>query len=245
MCTASWFASADGYEVFFNRDERRTRKEALPPTITTDNGVSFITPADTNAGGTWMGVNQYGMTLCLLNYYVNSGTLSSSSTYVSRGILLRNLLHVRDKNELNHLFSGIDFMQYQPFTMLAFDDSGACSLFRWRGETSKKRLPESTQTVFPPVSSSSFQTAEVIQNRMNVYESCQSGKNQRDNHLKYHASHVPDKSAFSVCMHRDDARTVSFSHLIITGSTVSFAYYPGSPCSAAPLTPIELSRSGV
>ena len=33
MCTLSWLATPNGYEVFFNRDEQRTREilqEALP-----------------------------------------------------------------------------------------------------------------------------------------------------------------------------------------------------------------------
>ena len=31
MCTASWLTAADGYELYFNRDERLSRARSLAP----------------------------------------------------------------------------------------------------------------------------------------------------------------------------------------------------------------------
>jgi len=48
--------------------------------------------------------------------------------------------------------------------------------------------------------------------------------------LNLHQSHYPQKGAYSICMHRDDATTVSLSHLFINQNQVIFNYHNGSPC---------------
>jgi hypothetical protein len=35
-------------------------------------------------------------------------------------------------------------------------------------------------------------------------------------------------------MHRDDAQTVRFSHIIVANDTVTFAYTPSAPCHNTP-----------
>ena len=39
------------------------------PRIGDVRGVSFVAPIDGDHGGSWIGVNQFGLTLCLLNRY--------------------------------------------------------------------------------------------------------------------------------------------------------------------------------
>lgn len=60
-------------------------------------------------------------------------------------------------------------------------------------------------------------------------------------HLKLHASHQDGKNYQSVCMHRSDAKTVSFSHIAVRkvpqddNNPITFNYHDGSPCET-PLT---------
>ncbi|MBI4909752.1 MAG: hypothetical protein HY820_39405, partial [Acidobacteria bacterium] len=63
----SWLHDTDGYQVLCNRDEKKTRRKALPPVVNTRQGVRYIAPADGDHGGTWIAVNDRGLTLCLLN----------------------------------------------------------------------------------------------------------------------------------------------------------------------------------
>ncbi|NIP92410.1 MAG: hypothetical protein GWO24_02620, partial [Akkermansiaceae bacterium] len=68
MCTLTWWrGTAGSYEVFFNRDEKRTRSIADPPRVHERDGVRFLAPLDPDGGGTWMLANDRGLLVCLLN----------------------------------------------------------------------------------------------------------------------------------------------------------------------------------
>lgn len=95
MCSVTWSLSDTGYQVFFNRDEQRSRALALPPAIYDRQGVAVMMPLDPQGQGSWISLNQFGLSLCLLNNYqgrVPDGTL------ISRGLLLKSL---RDPLRLN------------------------------------------------------------------------------------------------------------------------------------------------
>ncbi len=69
MCTVSWLLHDAGYEVFFNRDEQKGRAIANPPAVFDREGTRYMMPVDPDGGGTWIAMNQHGLSLCLLNYY--------------------------------------------------------------------------------------------------------------------------------------------------------------------------------
>ncbi|MCV6603730.1 MAG: NRDE family protein, partial [Porticoccaceae bacterium] len=70
MCTLSWIQHQDSYSLVFNRDELNSRQRALPPALKTAlDGSRYLSPTDTDAGGSWLQVNEHGLTACLLNYY--------------------------------------------------------------------------------------------------------------------------------------------------------------------------------
>ena len=63
-------------------------------------------------------------------------------------------------------------------------------------------------------------------------------------HLEYHASHGREPGPCSVCMHRADAETVSFSRVRVDDSLVRFYYAPHSPHLGIPGTPsVTLNRT--
>ena len=49
-------------------------------------------------------------------------------------------------------------------------------------------------------------------------------------HHAFHSSHEPQCGATSVCMHREDARTVSLSEITSSRGQVQFRYFDGPPC---------------
>lgn len=69
MCTITWLTRDNGYELFFNRDELRSRQRAAPPQLHQDSKIRYLAPIDSDAGGTWISANQFGLSLCLLNNY--------------------------------------------------------------------------------------------------------------------------------------------------------------------------------
>jgi hypothetical protein len=55
-------------------------------------------------------------------------------------------------------------------------------------------------------------------------------------------SHMP-LDAYSTCMHREDAETVSFSWVVVSMQAVRFLYSPGAPCQSKPSHQKILARA--
>lgn len=234
MCTVSWVHTATGYELFCNRDERRTRPPAWTPRLRERHGVRFIAPIDGESGGTWIGVNQFGLTLALLNRYdVPAGP--PRAEYLSRGWLLLELLDSLSLQHAQQRMQARRLTAFQPFTLAAVAVAEAARLFQWDGW---QLSVETNAEAHLPLTSSSFATARVIEERraqfaqlpVNVAERC-AGL------ASYHQSHAPEPGAFSVCMHRDNAQTVSYSHVQIAAQQITFNYFPQAPCAAAGAAP--------
>ena len=112
MCTVSWFREGNGYQVFCNRDERRSRGPAHAPSIVESGGIRQIYPVDPEGGGSWVGVNEYGVSLCLLNHYP-ANFRDPGETGISRGLLLIALLEARSLAEVISRVAGAQLSRYR------------------------------------------------------------------------------------------------------------------------------------
>jgi hypothetical protein len=237
MCTMTWIRETAGYQVFFNRDERRTRKPAIPPAIRTKGSRRFIAPLDGDFGGSWIGVNDRGVSLCLLNAYAGSAEEcpEPATGYTSRGLLLTGLIDARSAMEVSERLRTGDLERFRAFLLVAFVDDDAAVLSTWRAG---RLTDEELQGDHLPLVSSSFDTVEVVESRRALFhESTRLCTNNVERHLMYHESHRPERGAHSPCMHRPDAKTVSFSHIRVDRSRVCFDYSPHAPCRGRPKPP--------
>jgi hypothetical protein len=240
----TWFRTAQGYEVFFNRDERRSRKPALPPAIRTGKVGRFIAPLDGDFGGSWLAANEHGLSLALENGYTDLDDMAHEPPegFTSRGLLLTALAGVRSGDEAIRRVSGGDLYKYRSFLLAVFDPDGRGVLARWtRGRLSVDR--ELDPSV--PLVSSAFETDDVRQSRTELFRRMldATGPDPTALHLAYHASHEPDKGPYSPCMHRPEARTVSFSHIQVDAREVRFHYVSHPPCLGLPAgPPVRLAR---
>lgn len=233
MCTISWSEQPSGLHVLFNRDESKQRSRAEPPQVCTHGAeTSVIYPKDPDGGGTWFAVNERGMAVGLLNFYqgrLPKGRLTSRGNIVKEAAALASVDEVRDY--IRHL----PLEKYAPFSLLCFDhqaDWKQVPLLRWTG----RELQELTQT--SPLISSAFKFEEVQAIRLETYRRLIGDTNTSEAHfLAFHCSHEPEKSAYSVCMHRDDASTVSLSQVIV-GERIRYRYWDGAPCEVG--TPLEI-----
>ncbi len=84
------------------------------------------------------------------------------------------------------------------------------------------------------MTSSSFATNEVIASRKENFAELARLHTKIDDisHTNFHRSHMPERGAYSVCMHRDDAETLSFTHIHVTHADAKLRYYPAAPCRA-------------
>ena len=100
MCTVAFLLEADGgYLLGHNRDEGIGRERGLPPRLYRLADRSFLAPRDPEGGGTWIGVNDTGLTLGILNAAEpEPSRLPPEPT--SRGRVLWDLLPLDDVREV-------------------------------------------------------------------------------------------------------------------------------------------------
>jgi len=231
MCTVSWIHTPRGYHLLSNRDERHTRKPALAPVIHEVGGVRFIAPVDGDHGGSWIAVNEFGITFSLVNRY-RCGKCSSETKPQppSRGLLLTSLADCCSLQEAQSRFDSLDLAAYPPFTVAVLALSNPSLLLHWTGRDS---LIECNGDAAMPLISSSFDPRGVEVYRKRLFDTLAAERGDVDLKLlmDFHSSHAPIPSAYSPCMHRENALTVSFSRVTVADGMVEFVYFPVPPCA--------------
>lgn len=221
MCTVSWFTSSNGFELFSNRDERRTRGRELPPREYELDGVRYLAPRDSEAGGTWITVNEFGVALCVLNHYQAKDRVAADAAK-SRGLLVRELADCETLDELDARTPAADLACYRGFRLIGLEPGRDSLLIEWDGEARTR-----TAAVAAPLVSSSVDPLDARAARLAAFEGVAPNT---DAHLAYHASHANGPGPLSVCMHRSDAETRSLTHVVVSGGDVALRHAPGSPC---------------
>ncbi|GMM91290.1 NRDE family protein [Vibrio fortis] len=236
MCSVSWLLEENGYQVFFNRDEQKTRALAMPPRQYQVNGVDMIMPLDPTGGGSWISINEFGLSLCLLNNYQG---IVPDGPLISRGLLLKNMSSSRNIAQLTEAFHRLELSSFAPFTLLAFapnltQHNGVVVAYKWDG------VQQSIVETDSPLFSSGVDLARVQAYRQAKYDQLIStGKNQQ-NLLIFHSHHHSEQPHLGTCMHRSDAHTVSFTHLRNRHGQASMFYAPGAPCE--PIKPEQINQ---
>lgn len=213
------------YEIFFNRDELRTRQKAHAPAIHIKNEIKAIYPVDPDGNGSWIFTNEFGLSAALLNYNI---TLPQKD-FVSRGTLITEIAFEKTIEDMLNVIKSKNLEDYRGFTVCLFEISKSPLIYRWNGENLTCMPP------IQPIMSSSVNIEQVERNRTQVYNDLiRENGDTRKTHLNFHHSHSPEKSYQSTCMHREDAKTVSFSHIIYKDGKTQFSYKGESPCIKTP-----------
>lgn len=243
MCTLTWRYNSDGegYTLFFNRDELKTRKRALPPVRKqTPQGVAYLAPTDADAGGTWLAVNQFGLTICLLNNY--AAPEPGHDDIVSRGEVVTALAGCASPEALEAALAELSLYRFRGFELVVF----AGSVHHWRWDTHRlERLPAEM-----PITSSSYETGTVQAVRQEFFERVGAdGDLEALEH--FHSCHIDHElhelsgqplAVSSVCMHREFAQTVSQCMVQVWPDRVSISYTDGPPCRNSAAAPVSLER---
>lgn len=221
MCTITWAESPEGLEIFFNRDEQRTRLSAEAPGVHLQYGVKYLAAIDGPGGGTWLAANEYGLAVAILNYYAAQVTAPVPDP-ASRGRLVTRFMACQSPGEVEQEMTIEKVANYRGFILLAFQRRQEVLQFTWDGRSLEKETrPFSLQVL----STSSVKTEQVLAYRYQAYrrQVLDQGLPDREAHKAYHHSQHPEDPAYSVCMAREDARTVSFSHLVL-GEDIQLSY---------------------
>jgi len=224
MCTVTWWYADDGYDVFFNRDELKTRLAEIEPRAQSLAGVRFVAPADADAGGTWLLVNEFWLTVGVLNQYPQH-VRSPRGPRVSRGQLVRSLGSCRSVEAFQACLAATDLTHFMPFKLFAVGVGGAC-VMGWDSH----HLTQLHAAEEPlPLTSSSYQTALVEPARKHLFlDALLTGdKPYGPAFLQafHRISFAGEDGAYGVCMEREDARTVSFSHICVRHADAALFNY--------------------
>jgi hypothetical protein len=236
MCTVSWIRDNNGYQLLCNRDEKLTRKSAREPRLAVRYGTRFLAPVDGDFGGTWIATNEFGVSVCLLNGANLTGSeIHAGAPGRSRGLLVLDLIPLASVAAACNRLRETDLSAFAPFTLAALEPGRPVAILEWN--RSKKTLLFEGADRFM-LTSSSFDSEGVRRSRQEEYSHAHDGEGL----FVFHRSHAPARSAYSTCMHRADAETVSFSWIQVSPKETDFFYTPGAPCEKLPGVRLKLAR---
>jgi hypothetical protein len=233
MCTLSWIRGVAGYSVFMNRDEQPTRAPGLPPAIH-EGAVRWIAPLDGQSHGTWIGANEQGITLAILNRWHES-PMRAEGEWISRGLLVTSLLDETTKDDVERHLRDEPLTLYQPFTLVAFEVGRGARLFAWNGKDLSLSQVVETGLV---LTSSGFDQEKATKDRGALFAGWQAFDPTHPADPTHptlvsfeaiHASHIPERGPLPICMHRPEAGTVSFTRIDVLPDRIDVAYVPGPP----------------
>lgn len=224
-----------------SRDELRTRARAFPPTHRRLQGVTALLPTDGEAGGSWIGVNDFGHTLALLNRWDDTPH-DVPGPFVSRGLLVADLAPTAGPAEVYRALGSVQLQLYRPFTLASVAPGEDPRLFEWNGRTLERVTV--TEAGLLRTSSGADQ-AGVERERGALFREAVSRPGGLDEAALWalHRSHAPERGPLSICMHRVEAVTVSLSLVTVSPRIVRFRYVDGSPCEAGESEELLLDRS--
>jgi hypothetical protein len=194
-----------------------------------------------------MAVNEYGIAVCVLNgaNVGGGGADRTPSASRSRGHLTASIIAAETVADVCGIAASIDLTAYAPFTLAVFEPGLPAALIEWNGENAAI-LPDGDS--FMPLLSSSFDTQAVRCRRREEFSRAvaRTGRPDASALWAFHSSHGSGPSAYSPCMHRGDAETVSFSWLMVDADWIRFFYAPGPPCRWSPGEEVTwpISKSG-
>jgi uncharacterized protein with NRDE domain len=238
VCTlALYFNIFDRHPIVVaaNRDERYDRPSA-PPQVIRPKPI-IIAGKDLVAGGTWLGVNEHGLVVGILNRRTSQEP--EAATFRSRGLLCLDLLGLESAAHAAAYLMEDQAAVYQPFTVVFADRGGA-----WTASNFGRQIQTTQLSTNLHVFSNTGMHRERSEKQSRAYAlfndviSRPAGKTAdlvlsfagvlSDHNLGNDSSDPRD----AICMHGDVSGTVSSSVLVYSPVEKQFQtfYCAGPPC---------------
>lgn len=235
MCTVSFLPTPSGFALAMNRDEKKSRVKGEKPRKARAGRYFSLHPSEPG-GGTWIGVNQGGLAMALINWHAEP---LNERANLSRGIVVPHLLAADNLARASVLFGSLPLAHINPFRLIAASlPEQRLQEWRWNGNSlSLSRKPWARLHWF----SSGHDEARVAERRAKTARETRGTLS----HLRrLHRSHQPERSAFSVCMHREDAETVSYTEILAFSHGAQMRHATGALCKERVSAPMFLPFRG-
>jgi len=242
MCTLTVITNIDTYRMAMNRDEDVTRGTGLPLDIDEFDRGRAIYPGD-GSGGTWFATNESGITLALLNWNdVAAGRIALVKSQ-SRGRVIPALIGSGSLSDLHAGFSASDFEGMLPFRLVGvFPAEQQILEGRWDSRRLEAHI-HAWESRHWFSSSLSDEHAERLRGT-----ACRNAEHEPDAGSvvwlrRLHSSHAGGPGPFSLCVHRRDVKTLSYSEVSVSSSHIEMNHFRGSPCTMGPIQSKAIDRT--
>ena len=237
MCTVTFIARECGYVIGMNRDEKLSRPVALGPARYRINGRSVLAPSEPR-GGLWIGANDGGASFALINWYGVTARVQSQP--ISRGEIVKSALPLDSTGAVTRALTSLPLSRVNPFRLIGVIPSQKV-VIEWRWNLQQlEQIEHAWQTNI--WISSGFDEPGAQQTRGKIFREVlkQESAGNCSWLRSLHQSHMPEPGPYSMCMHRSDAATVSYTEIAILSDQVEMHYVAGSPCCTPPLPKSDL-----
>jgi hypothetical protein len=231
-------ASGRSVQLMANRDERRSRPPALPPRICTLGDRRALLPIDPVSQGTWIGVNDGGLAMTLLNVSPIPQR-PQGCPRKSRGGVIPALLYCTTIPQALDAVTALDPREYSPFCLVLADRQSVATV---RCQEGRIRRAAAKPLGEPVLFTSSGLGDQVVEGpRRQLFESYFSRPGRWPAHQEaFHRHSWRALPHLSVSMRRPDAQTVSCTRIELRPDWVVLTYHPGAPDRAAPRVTLSL-----
>jgi hypothetical protein len=213
--------------VACNRDERRSRPAALGPRRYRLRLRMAVFPTDPQSGGTWIGANDAGLALALLNRTErpSAGPTLHQRPQYSRGLVIPPLLEFESLQKVLSLVQTLNPGLFAPFCLVIVQGREVGSAMSDGRVISVDRSRLTEPMLF---TSSSLGDAVVDGPRRRLFNDMVLATRDSWLHgqLAFHRHCWCDRPELSVQMKRPEAATVSRSVVDVLADRVDFEYEP-------------------
>lgn len=227
MCTVTFMPRRRGYALAMNRDEKLSRVTGLPPSKNTIDGRVVVAPSEPS-GGTWIALNDGGITIALINWYSVATRVNGET--MSRGKVVNAISTATTPKIVDLALRELKLKRINPFRVIGVFP-GINEIIEWRWDLNElvrtKHRWKAQQWI-----SSGFDepTAQRIRSQTFKRSLRQKSAGRLSWLRRLHGSHTPESGPFSICMHRADAATVSYTEVVVsTNKNGQMRYYSGAP----------------
>jgi len=222
MCTVTIVPLAEGFRLACNRDERLVRPCAFPPRVHVKAGRRCIWPIDPIGGGTWIGANDAGLAMVLLNRYLRASAPSNGAG-VTRGSIVPTVLDHASMDAAMQYATSLDETLFAPFQLVIVSKAMVGVV-----TSDGRRITVARSCLERPLlyTSSSLGDRRVEGPRRRLFEQLVVGRRHAllRGQARFHAHQWTDSPELSVLMSRPDAATVSRTVINVTNGRVDLAY---------------------
>ncbi|MEO8376894.1 MAG: NRDE family protein [Candidatus Sumerlaeota bacterium] len=225
MCTVTYLRRADEFFLTMNRDERLDRGREIPPRRfrLNDQKPECAWPIDSDAGGTWIGANNYGIAACILNGYERSD--AQKRGFRSRGTIIPLALQLASLDEIERwLAHDFEAIAFKSFSLLVVQRENMMFLYSDGMGTITFDRPDGVPQIW---SSSSWKADEVLPWREQEFIAWYSRGLQMNsaNVPTFHLMQPEGRAEWAPMMRRDKSATRSISQVVISPGDVTLKYW--------------------